>query len=158
MRKPSKAQIEKYIPYALAGVGILMLVKSVGRSLGLGPDEQPDPLLPGGLDPGTVTVPPTLTAEHARVLAETIYVALYGDGTLWSGNATEDEQVVIGALAQCRNDADVLLLIDRYGNRSGLFALTGSMGLIAALREYLSARDIEEVNATWRTAGIRIQL
>lgn len=141
------------------GVGALLLGYQVAKRFGLvGDTGAPDvPGLPNGVEAEHVDEPPTLTVEVAQSLAATIYAALYGDGTLWSGNATEDEAAVIAALDLLQNDADVLLLIQEYGTRTGGFALTGPLTLPAAVQEYLSPRNIAEINANFARKGIQIR-
>jgi len=104
-----------------------------------------------------VDAPPTLTNQAAQVIADSIFAAIYGDGTLWSGNTGEDEDAVIANLAQAMNDSDVLLISDKYGVRSGTWSLSGDLDLIGAVRQFLSPDDIAAINADWTTKGIQIQ-
>lgn len=103
-----------------------------------------------------VTAPPTMTRENARIQADRIYAAIYGDGSVWSGRVTEDEEAVIAAMLVPRNTADVLLIVDEYGER-GAWYWSGVMNLPATLRTYLSDADIHGINMDYAARQIAIR-
>lgn len=133
---------------AIVGGGLL-LYKLLGRDV--------DPYI---TDPPHVTVEPTITAEQAQVIAEVIAAAIYADGTFWTdplfGSLFEDERAVVLAmtLPTIRNDADVLLIADKYGVRSR--PLTPNYTLFQAIHAYLEPSDIEDINAAYVQRGITI--
>lgn len=112
-------------------------------------------------DPPHVDVEPTITAEQARLIADTVAAAIYAGSTFWSGwpfgSLTEDEAMVIAAMTNemIRNDADVLLVADQYGVR-GQFA-TPDFTLPQAIRSYLERSDVEQINDAYRARGINIR-
>lgn len=143
MAKPSPIAVGA----AIGGFGLLAFLVLRGRSA--------KPYLPSDLDPPLVTIPPTITRQAARLLADGIYSALYGSGGWATGSVDEDEGAVIALLAQTNNDADVLLVIDEYGIRGWLW--TGEYNLPGAIARYLSASDIQEINAGFAQRGINLR-
>lgn len=111
-------------------------------------------------NPPSITVPPTITVQEARILADVIQGALYADTIShgWPfGSLTEDEATVVAAMTseQLENDADVLVVVDQYGVH-GEF-LTPDYTLPQAIRAYLSTDDIEEIHNVYRERGISIR-
>lgn len=115
-----------------------------------GPEPQPDPYFTEDMEP------PTFTRQQARLAAEGIFAAIYGDGGFWTGNTAENEAAVIAILKTCRNTSDVFLVIDAYGIRGGSWSWSGEMNLPAAITQYLSASDRQEVNDYYAAHGIEI--
>lgn len=142
------SKVESAVPIVAAlaiGAGLVLFTRRT------------EPYLPGGLDVSDVDEPPTLTRQGARLLADTIFAAIYGSGDFWTGSTGEREDVVIGALWQCRNDADVLLVIDAYGIRGGSWSLSGQMNLPATLVEYLDRAERETLNQGLSDRGINLR-
>lgn len=112
-------------------------------------------------DPPHVDVDPTITAEQAQLIAETVAAAIYAGSTFWSGwpfgSLFEDEALVIAAMTNemIRNDADVLLVVDQYGIR-GQFA-TPDLTLPQAIRRYLEPSDVEQINDAYQARGINLR-
>ena len=145
MKAPSNSQLKSAAPYVI-GVGLLyLLTRNKGG------------LLPDNLPPPVITTAPTLTRPAARVIADTIFGAIYGSGGFWAGQTTENEAAVIAALAFCMNDADVLLVIDEYGSRSGTWSLSGDLDLPATITRYLSAANIQDINEGFARRGIQLR-
>lgn len=144
------AQLGIFAVIAIAAYG-------VAKAFGVVGGEDDAPYLPEGIDAPNVSVPPTITAQHAQTLADRIYAAIYGDGTLWTGSTTENEDAVIAALAEAGNDADVLLIADKYGRRGGTWSTSGNLNLWGVVREYLSTSDIASINEYYRANGINIR-
>jgi len=121
--------------------------------------EAPDPYID---DPPTVTVPPTMTREQARVLAEQVSMAIYGSSTFYQswlfGSMVEDEGQVVASMtnASIRNDADVLLVFDEYGVRSAMW--TPDYTLPQAIAAYLEPSDVQAINDAYAQRGINIRL
>jgi hypothetical protein len=157
MDKPSGINSGTLVNVALIG-GLALGVYKVGESLnwwgdkgqggGGNTDPRVDPELP----------PPTMSYNAARILADEIYFALYGDGSFWTGAPFENEEAVIAAMIVPRNENDVLQLIDAYGIRSGVFATTGPLNLIAALEQYLEPADRARINQVYISNGINIRI
>jgi len=141
--KPSTAAVAA----GVAGIGLLAYLFLRGRNAG--------PYLPGDIDVPVITEPPTMTRQAARIIADAIYSALYGSGGFGTGSIDEDEAAVIALLAQPRNDADVLLVIDEYGVRGWLW--TGDFNLPGAIARYLSPSDISEINDGFARRGINLR-
>lgn len=136
--------------------GVALGLYGLADALGI-IEETRDPY--SSLPPPVDTVPPTITLPHARLIADRVFSAIYGDGSFWTGRTTEDERAVIDALtAEIRNDGDVYLVVDAYGLREGSWSLAGLLDLPATVREYLDPEDVAEINDKWTAKGITLRL
>ena len=108
------------------------------------------------VDPATIPplTAPTWTLEQAQAAALRIYGAIYGSGEFWNGQTGEDEQAIVDTLLTVNTDGDAALLVQVYGRRTGRWAWSGPLTLPAALREYLSASDLQTVNDAYTERGI----
>jgi len=100
---------------------------------------------------------PTMTREAAKVLANRVYAAIYGDGGFFSTPVEEDEEAVIAALLPPRTDGDVMLVAEEYGTRSGPFWAPTSWTLEGVLRAYLTPVEIARINNDYAARGINIR-
>lgn len=109
---------------------------------------------PGGDQPPApeTDVPPTLTAVQAGILADQIEAAIWGTSIF--GDWTEDEDLVIAAITQCQNDADVRVLMNAYGLRGSIL---DKLNLPNTVDQYLSASDIAAINADFAGKGIKLR-
>lgn len=112
------------------------------------------------IDP-SVDVPdadaPTLSRQAARLKADAIFAAIYGDGSFWGGQSGEDEDAVIYALTQqVETDGDVLLIADEYGAREGAWSTQGPLDLAATLVRYLSVANRQAINLYYARHNINI--
>lgn len=133
---------------ALFAGGALVLYLLLRRSSGL---------LPPSLPPPVITEPPTLTRQAARILADVCFAAFYGSGGWWAGQTGEDEAAVIAALSQANNDADIALIVDEYGTRSGAWSVHGPLTLPAAITVYFDADQRTALNTALAGKGINFR-
>ena len=145
----NKQTLKDSAPLVLGVAGLALIGYGLSRGR--------NTVLPGNVTQHDIDEDPTMTRQAARVAADTIYGAIYGDGSLLSGQSGENEDAVIGVFAQMRNDADVAQLIDAYGIRGGAWSLHGEMDLPATLTAYLSRADIADINAFLAEQAIQIR-
>ena len=75
-------------------------------------------------------------------------------GALYTGLFWEDEEEVIDALLECGSDADVYAVACSFGQWAPV--LQTDRDLFQALRAFLSADDLDALNAGWRERGISL--
>jgi len=86
------------------------------------------------------------------LLAERIYAAAFRP------DFGEDEEAIIRALAEMKNDADVVALFNAYGSRSGPYLVSpGPFNLVQTVRAYLSPSQLAAVNVFFHRHGITAQ-
>lgn len=137
---------------AVVGV-VAFLASKTFRLFGADGGTRP-PVLPSDLPIPEITVPPTLTLEQARVIADSVYFAIYGDGDA----LFEDEDLIIASMLQARNDADVVLIGQEYGVRSGSIWGADAMNIFQAIQLYLSVEDRAAINSAWASEGITLRV
>lgn len=126
---------------ALYVAGVLDDVFGDGKPPGGNPTPAPD-------DPR----PATLTEQQAMGMADALEVAFWGDGLIvrpW-----EQDAAAAAILARCMVTADVMLLLNAYGERGTVLS---PMGLAATVSDYLDADYMAEVNALYRSRNIAWQ-
>lgn len=95
----------------------------------------------------TKNILPNYTATQYNIMAEQLYVAMKN---YWYSYGT-DEDSIKAVMVKMKNDADVLKLIQAYGNREG-YDLSGW------LRDDMSDEYMEEyVNGPLRANGVTFQ-
>ncbi len=134
----------KWVALALGTFVALNVLHRLGNIFdGLGRPGASDrlPPLPGA------SYPP----ERYAAIAERIYSAA------WNSAWSEDEDAILKALAEMRNDADVVALFNAYGKRSGPLLIDGAYNLVGTVRKFLSASELAAVNAFFHSRGISAQ-
>lgn len=115
-----------------------------------------DPRLPDGTVIPTID-PPTMTREAARILANRVYAAIYGDGGMWTTPVEEDGEAVIAAMLPPRTDGDVLLIAEEYGLRDGPWWAPTDYTLEGVIRAYLEPTEVARINNDYAARGINIR-
>lgn len=123
---------------ALAGIALVGFAAWKLADLFKGDDDASDSSRP----PGTQT----LTDVQVKSIADAIDWAFRG--------VAEDEGEVIRQLMKANTAVDVWAITKAFGSRRLLFGLSGPFTLPAAVSQYLSASDIERINADYRAKGI----
>jgi len=91
-----------------------------------------------------------ISAASVAVAVSRLREALYG-GLLW-----EDEQGAIDALGEVRSNADLFAVACAFGTYAPL--LQTDRDLFAALRAFLSASELEALNAALHSQGVTVYL
>ncbi|MCX7901194.1 MAG: hypothetical protein N2483_02670 [Burkholderiaceae bacterium] len=145
MARVTPRTIKAWLPVVAIGAAMLLAGKLAARSVDwlAGAGERDRLPLPPGQQP-------TLTASQAAWIAEQVYAGAWEGWVFW-----DNERVVIDALSQCANDADVVAVFNAYGVRQGPMPLDWRGNLVRTVLAVLSDSERQSLNATFAQKGIQ---
>lgn len=95
---------------------------------------------------------PTLNRTALEQLAERIYAAAW-EGWIFY----EDEDDIIRALKELKNDADFAALFNIYGVRRGPFTLDAELNLTQTVQASLTDDEVSTLNAALAANGLTVR-